>query len=209
MKLLLRSASLLSVLLLFSAGMLTSVSPVLAFDMNTIRHTPPRVEAGDEFPRLLFQLDAPGIRRVRALVVREYGYQTVPLIQAGSHFEVRIDFEDQAELSYQFQLETDAGEFIESDSYSVRLPADRETEAAISGLQKQMEARRAQLVMLNRRVEVTRSTDPATLERQRERDMAKYLVILGQREREYATRMVAANAAKVSDSASQGPGVEP
>lgn len=156
--------------------------PTVAFGAHDIavNHQPPEVVLGEN---PVFEVVAPGMKRVRMLVVTREGYRAVPMSQSGNTFQAQISFDDMAILRYQFQLETIDGRKNISKYYSVRQPSGQEVETEILELAKKAEKLKARVTQVENAIHSLRSTDPEVLGRRRKKELAKAYILLGKRER--------------------------
>ena len=156
----------------------------MAFDIETLGHVPPKVQAGDDFSAPL-RLTIPGheIKKARVLLATPTGYRAIPMIKAARTYEAEVFFGDFAVVSYLFQVETISGQVHESKRYSIRQPADAELEGKISALRTQYRTINARRKQLENAIHNLKNADPQALGRRKDQELARALVILGKRER--------------------------
>ncbi len=155
---------------------------VQAFDLAQLKHTPPNVELGKE---ILVSIPAQDLKRARVLVGARDGYSVIPMQQQGEQFKAALNFANLATLMYQFQIETKDGKVLETEYYSIRQPSNKELELLIANLSKEASSLQGKIKQLESSLFALKRVDPKTLGAQKAGEMAKALVLLGKREREY------------------------
>lgn len=159
-------------------------SPALASDLWRVAHQPPEVTN----PKLGVELVIPasGLKRARVLVVQQEGYRLVEMKRASDTFRADVSFDQLATLKYQFQAESNQGQFFESDYFSVRQPSSTRLEGRVLELAAKHQANVAKSEQLQKVLEGIEHTDPKLLAKRRNEELGRALVLLGQKERQLA-----------------------
>ena len=157
-------------------------TPTQAFDIKSFVHTPP--EIGDVTKPIKISISATDLTRARILVGSSAGYQAVSLARRGGSFEGQIAFGASSLLSYQFQMETSQGQYLESEMYRLRQPSDPVLEGKINALKGTAELISAKKSQLETVLVGLKSADPSQLSKRKSDELARAYVLLGQRERE-------------------------
>lgn len=157
-----------------------------AQELAAFKHIPPEASSQNESGQVLLVISADNIKRARILVQQTNGILVAELKkqQANNSYEVIVSFNGLAELIYSFQYETLDGKLQESQSYHLRRYSGQEYEQAIKDKIAELQALKEQLPQLENEIQALRSSDPKSLARQKNVELARAIVLLNKRERE-------------------------
>jgi hypothetical protein len=169
------SSALLSGLLL-AAGYSSAVA-------ETLGHLPPNVVSYDE---ILLTLPAVGLKRARVLVASPSGYRIIPMsrVAGDAKFKVAVTFGELAIMKYRFQAETESGSFLESDFFSLSEPVGPEAKEKLEILSAKSQALNARIIQLKNAIAGIEQSDPNELAKRSNKELAKALLVLSEREKE-------------------------
>lgn len=150
---------------------------------ETLGHLPPNAVSYDE---ILLTLPAAGLKRARVLVASPTGYRIIPMSRvSGDHnFKVAVTFGELAIMKYRFQAETDAGSYLESDFFSLSEPVGPEVKEKLEILSAKSQALGARVIQLKNAIAGLEQSDPADLAKRSNKELAKALLVLSEREKE-------------------------
>ena len=157
-------------------------SVVLASEPWRVAHIPPQtlnVKAGVDL-----SIPASGLKRARVLQVTQGGYRVFEMTRESDVFRAVVNFDNLAALRYQFQAETNQGEYLESPYFTVSQPADTDLEARALQLAAEVQQYQAKSTQLKTVLAGVQETSPETLAKRRNEELARALVLLGQKQRE-------------------------
>ncbi len=176
----------MKVISIFSFLFLASICTAL--DAKQLGHIPPGPFSVVPKEGIELQLPARDYKRARVLVASMSGYKVVEMARAGDLFSAKVQFQDLAILKYQFQIETVGGNFDESEYFTINQPAGADTEKDLLSLTSDLEQLRAKQSQLENAVFGLKQTDPETLAKRKNQELARALLILTQKERELASK---------------------
>ncbi len=150
---------------------------------DTLGHVPPQLVSYEE---IMLTLPAAGLKRARLLVASANGYRIIPMsrISGDPMFKVAVTFGDLAIMKYQFQVETDDGRYLESEYFRLSEPIGSEEREKLEILNAKSQAVAARVLQLKNAVISIEQTDPNELAKRGNKELAKALLTLSEREKE-------------------------
>lgn len=148
---------------------------------DDISHSPPMVEVGKP---LELSVDGKGIKRIRALCSDLNGVKVINLNSSGDAFKAPIKFGNLSVIKYRFNWEDEAGLMHLSKYFYIRQPSSKELERRILNLSKEASTLDAREQQLRNTLHNLSKLDPKSLSGQRNKELGRALLSLGNRERE-------------------------
>lgn len=168
---------LLTILIILQQGLAS------AYDLANFKHVPPLVNI--EKPMLL-EIPAQGLKRARVLIADKTGYTVNEMKKSGNNFYTEVAFKDFAIIKYQFQLQSEQDEVLETQQYFLRQTSNAELENTIIDLNKQIETKNARILQLQNAIQGVKNSDPQSLAKRKSQELARAYLNLSQKERELA-----------------------
>lgn len=158
-----------------------------AFDLRDFKHTPPVLKGEASLDKeIQISIPANGLRRARLFVAQPSGYVVTPMNAAGPEFVAPLKFGKLAVIKYQFQIEASDGLIYETEFYTIRQPSSSDQEKRISALTTELESLNAKIHQLESSISGLKIADPRVLGKRKGQELAKALLLLSKKEREYA-----------------------
>ena len=156
-----------------------------AFDLAKFSHQPPQSEVSAGAQEFSLKVPSAEIKRVRVLAQRKNGIQSIEMTPQGANFVATATFGDASSFSYTFQIEDTDGKLYESAQYTLNQTNNSGSSDELAALGEELEGLKAKTNQLQNNLRTAEAVDPQVLARSKQQELAKALLALSKKEREW------------------------
>lgn len=157
-------------------------SAAFALSPYDIHHTPPRADRLKG--AIPLSIDATNLTKARIFVSGPNGYTIHPMEREGGKFVAKFFGKDLDGRTYQFQVQGESGETVESTAYSLASDGARSDSQRIEDLKKELSNIITEENSVTSKLATLENVSVNELAQRRDEELAQALIILGKKERE-------------------------